>query len=190
MQEAIWYAVPMLGIPIFYDQYSVKFNIILFSLYNKINKLNLGNQNVHNAVDKGIAEVLYASNLTLEKICEKILLMMSNPKYKRKIQIFSNAFRDQKESPLQRAVWWIEWAMRNPSVFNGYEQDLNFLQIESVDVISFLTVVCGFLLYVTIFLVKNLCRIIFCCKATHTKRVAKKKHKNNPKQLKIHALLR
>lgn len=120
---------------------------------------------MHKAVDKGIAEVLYVSDLTLESICEKILLLMSNPKYREKMQKFTNGFRDQKETPLQRAVWWIEWSIRNPDVFEKYEQDLNFLQIESVDVISFLTVVCGFLLYVLIFLLKHCCRILFCCKS-------------------------
>lgn len=114
-------------------------------------------------MDKGIAEVLYIKDLTLDNICEKILLMMTNPKYKKKIQIFSNAFRDQKETPLQRAIWWIEWAMRNQigNVFEGYGGDLNFLQIESVDVISFLTVACGFLIYVTFFIAKKCFRCIF-----------------------------
>lgn len=92
--------------------------------------------------------------------------MTSNPKYKENIKILSKVFRDQKETPLERAVWWIEWVMRNPfrNVFEGYGQDLNFLQIESVDVISFLTIVCGFLVYVIILITWKCFRIIFGCR--------------------------
>ncbi|KAG4078371.1 hypothetical protein HA402_013081 [Bradysia odoriphaga] len=125
-QEAIWHGVPMLGIPMFFDQYS----------------------NIHKAVDKGIAEVLYVSDISIENLCEKILLMTMNPKYKEKIRIYSNAFRDQKETPLERAVWWIEWTMRHPvqTVLQGYGRDLNFFQIESMDVIGFVTIVIGLLI--------------------------------------------
>ncbi|KAJ6636848.1 UDP-glucosyltransferase 2 [Pseudolycoriella hygida] len=120
-QEAIWHGVPMLGIPIFFDQYS----------------------NIRKAVDKGIAEVLYIKDLTLENICDKISLLMFHPKYKENIEIYSNAFRDRMETPMQRAIWWIQWAMRQPrrKVYNGNEKILNFLQIESVDVIGFLIII-------------------------------------------------
>ena len=120
-------------------------------------------------MDKGVAEVLYVKDLTVENIYVKILLMMSNPKYKKKIQMLSERFRDQKETPLQRAVWWIEWTIRNPirNDFDGPKEDLNFLQIESVDVISFLTIVCGILLYVSVKITtcmtrKCLSRILRC----------------------------
>lgn len=102
-------------------------------------------------------------DLSLDNICEKVLLMMSNPKYKEKIQIYSNAFRDQKETPLQRAIWWIEWTMRhsNENVFEGRGKDLNFLQIESVDVIGVLTIVSGLWFCVVLFLTRKCFRVIF-----------------------------
>lgn len=117
-------------------------------------------QNIHKAVDKGIAEVLYIKDLSLENICEKILLMMSNPKYEQKLEIYSKAFRDQKETPIQRAIWWIEWTMRHPVeiIFDGYGKHLHFLQIESVDVICFLTLVVVLVLCLIMFLtVKCIC---------------------------------
>lgn len=109
-------------------------------------------------MDKGIAEVLYITDLSLDNICAKILLMMSSPKYKEKIQIYSKAFRDQKETPLERAVWWIEWSMRHPLgiVFEGCGKNLNLLQIESVDVIVSLTIAGGLSFCVIMFLMKKL----------------------------------
>lgn len=114
-------------------------------------------------MDKGIAEVLYIKDMSLENICEKILLMMSNPKYKKNIEIYSSAFRDRKETPLQRAVWWIEWTMRHSAGFflDKYGKNLNFLQIESVDVIGFLSVFAGLSLCAIVFLTKKCIRILF-----------------------------
>lgn len=30
----------------------------------------------------------------------------------------SKAFRDQKETPIERAMWWMEWILRNPNSKN------------------------------------------------------------------------
>lgn len=159
-QEAIWHAVPMLGIPMFFDQYSV-------SRCDKINykqkKNLLRNQNVHKAVDRGIAEVLYVNNLSIENLCEKILHMMMNPKYKEKIRIYSDAFRDQKETPLERAIWWIEWTMRHPvkNIFQSDGNSLHFFENESMDVIGFLTIVVALLICAIVLLVIKCCRCAF-----------------------------
>lgn len=114
-------------------------------------------------MDKGIAEVLYITDLSTDNICEKILLMMSTRKYKEKILIYSKAFRDRKETPLQRAIWWIEWTMRHASenVFDGYGKNFNFLQIESVDVIGLLTMVVGLSLGLAVFVMRNCFRVLF-----------------------------
>ncbi len=119
----------------------------------------MSNQNIHKAVDKGIAEVLYIKDLSLDNICEKILLMMSNPTYNEKIRKYSTAFRDRMETALERAIWWIEWTMRHPTGIVFEEKKLNFLQIESVDVISFLTITFGLFLAVVMLLIRKCFRI-------------------------------
>ena len=55
----------------------------------------------------------------------------------------SRALHDQKESPKQRATWWVEYAIRNKGAphmtYSG--KRLHFLQYIMVDVMLFLVVV-------------------------------------------------
>lgn len=113
-----------------------------FQTYDVNNKLILL-QNIHRSVDKGIADFIYLNDLTKESLHEKLNSTLTNSKFQENIQIASRAFKDQKEKPLERAIWWIEWAIRNPNVshYKGLGQSLNFLQIESADVYAFLTII-------------------------------------------------
>lgn len=157
-QEAIWHGVPMLGIPIFADQFSVTFYV-----FNQVNHKIYFFQNIHKSVDKGIAEVLYFSDLTKENLYEKLHLMLTDSKFQDNIKITSKAFKDQKETPLERAVWWIEWAIRNPKVghFKGNGQNFNFLQIESVDVYAFLTIIFSTIVLIQLWISFNILRCIY-----------------------------
>lgn len=46
--------------------------------------------------------------------------MVTNPKYRENAQLRSTNFRDQKEGPLERAMWWIDYVLRN--------RDISFLK--------------------------------------------------------------
>lgn len=97
--------------------------------------------------------------------------MLSNPMYKENIKEISKCFRDQKELPLERAIWWIEWALRNPkSHIVNRSKNLNYFQIQSIDVISVLTVVSLTLMYITGIMVKKIFIFIFQCKKTENKK--------------------
>lgn len=94
-------------------------------------------------MQKGIAEQLTIKDLTSSSLTEKIEQLLSNGKYKKNIVAASKVFRDQKDTPLHRGLWWIEWALRNPDAthFKSLGSDLNFFQIQSIDVVAFLMIV-------------------------------------------------
>lgn len=48
-------------------------------------------------------------------ILNKQIIALSHFSYAKKISAMSRGFRDQKEKPLDRAMWWIEWVIRNPN---------------------------------------------------------------------------
>lgn len=88
--------------------------------------------------------------------------------YKENMKIISKFFKDQKELPLDRALWWIEWAIRNPSPVNR-GKNFNFVQIQSIDVISVLTMLTLTLFYIVMIFLKKIFLFIFSQKKVTNK---------------------
>lgn len=65
-----------------------------------------------------------------------------------KVKLVSKRFRDQPERPVDRAVWWIEYVMRNPNPehLRSPVLKMGFVAGNSYDVLVFVYVV------VTVFL--------------------------------------
>lgn len=71
----------------------------------------------------------------------------------------SQRFKDQKEKPLERAIWWVEWILRNPQPnhIQSPVKHLGFIRANCLDIYS----AAGLVLFTTIFM---LCKIITICK--------------------------
>lgn len=113
---------------------------------------------------KGIAEEVTAKELSATKLTEKLRLLLSDQKYKNNAIAASKVFRDQKETPLERGLWWIEWALRNPDAvhFRSSASDFSFFEMQSIDVIAFLTVVLVIIVLAVVVLLRKLLKLILC----------------------------
>lgn len=70
--------------------------------------------------------------------------LLGNTSYTLAAQKRSRNFQDQKEKPIDRALWWIDYIVRNPDVSflkNSQLEGMNYVTKHSIDVITFLTVV-------------------------------------------------
>ncbi|XP_053686887.1 UDP-glucosyltransferase 2-like [Sabethes cyaneus] len=93
-QDAIWYGVPMIGIPLAVTQY----------------------RNINYGVKQGVAKRLSFADIEAGLLKSAIEEVMTNVSFLENTQLMSKTFHDQPDNPLDRAIWWIEWVVRNPHV--------------------------------------------------------------------------
>ncbi|XP_017040218.1 UDP-glucosyltransferase 2 [Drosophila ficusphila] len=142
--ESIYFGKPILGLPVFYDQHL----------------------NVQRAKQAGYglnADLWSANASELTSLIQELL---SNPSYAEAAQIKSKLFRDQKETALERAIWWTEYVLRHKgaSHLRCASKDLHFIQLHGLDTWGLLIAVAllSILIFVTAlnYLVRGLGYII------------------------------
>ncbi|XP_022597517.1 UDP-glucuronosyltransferase 2C1-like [Seriola dumerili] len=123
IQEAIYHGVPVVGLPVFFDQYD---NLLRLKERGGAKLLTLA------TVDKG--------NNFLEAIEE----VLTEPSYRMNMQRLSRLHRDQPMKPLDTALFWIEFVMRHKGAAHLRTESyrLPWYSYHSVDVVlSFLATV-------------------------------------------------
>lgn len=100
----------------------------------------------------GIAEAIDFQTVTTAEVKIKIRKVLEDPKYTANIKKLSKRFRDQKEKPIDRAVWWIEWLLRNPDsdYLKSPVMRIGYIVGNSHDLIAFITLVVIVISFVTI----------------------------------------
>ncbi|XP_075209740.1 UDP-glucuronosyltransferase 2C1 [Chanos chanos] len=146
VQEAIYHGVPVLGIPLFFDQFD--------------NLLRLR--------EKGGAKILELSELngrTFEKALKDLL---SDPSYRENMQELSSLHKDQPMKPLDHAVFWIEYVMRNKGAAHLRSEfhKMPWYSYHSLDVIVVLLTAVAVIVFAIVALVKFL-----CCKVCYRQKV-------------------
>lgn len=132
-QEATWYGKPMVGIPFFVDQKRTM---------NKLKQL-------------GIAVEVDFRTLHIEDFKKAILTVLEVPSYAENSKKVSKLFQDKPERILDKAIWWIEYAMRNPTApqFDPTSLKIGWFAAGSFDVLFTVIIV----LSAFVFLVKKVC---------------------------------
>jgi glucuronosyltransferase len=93
-QESMWHGKPLICIPFFGDQF----------------------RNSGRAIHFGAAVKLNFQDITVENLKQLILEVLENSSYTENAERISKNFRDKSEKPLERAIWWIEYVLRNPNL--------------------------------------------------------------------------
>ncbi|XP_041494732.1 UDP-glucuronosyltransferase 2B1-like, partial [Microtus oregoni] len=147
--EAIYHGIPIAGIPLFADQ----------------------PDNINHMVAKGAAIRVDFSTLSTTKLLTALRTVINDPSYKENAMRLSRIQHDQPMKPLDRAVFWTEYAMhhRGAKHLCPALHDLAWFQYHSLDVIGFLLACVA----AVVFIITKCC--LFCCHKTGNKGKKKKK---------------
>ncbi|XP_029400880.1 uncharacterized protein LOC110330325 [Mus pahari] len=145
--EAMYHGIPIVGIPLFADQHD----------------------NINHIVAKGAAVKVDFETMSTTDLLAALKTVINDPFYKENALRLSRIHHDQPMKPLDRAVFWIEYVMRNKGAkhLRPALHDLSWFQYHSLDVIGFL-LVC---VVAVVFIIAKCC--LFCCHKTAN--VGKKK---------------
>ncbi|XP_044019341.1 uncharacterized protein LOC122859724 [Aphidius gifuensis] len=132
-QEAVAHGVPMIGVPLFCDQYT---NIDLY-------------------VQKNIAIRLEHKEITEQKLDFALREILENPMYRINAKKLAIKFRDRPASPLDTACFWIEYigrhgknALRSPTL------DLAWWQVQLLDVYAAILFIITMIIIILVILIK------------------------------------
>ncbi|XP_035666856.1 UDP-glucuronosyltransferase 2B33-like [Branchiostoma floridae] len=119
--EAMYHGVPLVGMPLFLDQFD----------------------NIARMVARGMGVSLDIHKVTSKEVYRAISTVISDPSYKEKANQISTHLRDQPQSPMERAVWWIEHVIKHGGLphLRSRAPELPFYQYYLLDVIALIVAV-------------------------------------------------
>ncbi|XP_078594791.1 UDP-glucuronosyltransferase 1-2-like [Branchiostoma floridae x Branchiostoma japonicum] len=146
--EAMFHGVPMVRVPAFAEQHG----------------------NSDNLETLGTGVTLDIFTMTSDDLYEAIMEVANNKTYKSAAMRLAQLQRDQPQSPMDRAVWWIEHVIRHGGLphLKSAARHLSLLQYHLLDVAALLCVA-GVVVVLVLWLCCRCCCRVLCGKKTTAK---------------------
>ncbi|XP_075230316.1 UDP-glucosyltransferase 2-like [Lycorma delicatula] len=135
-QEAVNYGVPLISIPLFYDQ---EWNAI-------------------KSFQEEAGLVVNFFEITYDKIYQALKELLTNDKYKRNMERLSTISKDKPMKNEETLTWWVEYVIRHKGAphLRPAVQDLYWFQYTLLDIIAFILLLFFVFIYLIYFIVKKL----------------------------------
>ncbi|KAK0175125.1 hypothetical protein PV327_008904 [Microctonus hyperodae] len=155
-QEAVVHGVPMIGFPIFGDQYT----------------------NIQTYVNKKIAIALNHREITGDILTDAVKTVLYDPTYRKNIKTLSALFNDRPMAAMDTAIYWVEYAARRGNILKSPATNLTWWQYYLIDVYATILFVILFVLFVVKLILKFLFKIVCSRKSNEAKMSIEKNKKN------------
>ncbi|XP_035859431.1 UDP-glucuronosyltransferase 2B4-like isoform X3 [Sander lucioperca] len=141
VQETIYHGVPVVGLPLFFDQAD----------------------NLSRIKAKGGAVIVDIAELDRHMFADALMTALYNSSYRENMQKLSRLHRDQPLKPLDQAVFWIEYVIRHKGARHLQTQSnkMSWFVYNSVDVLAALLAVALLITFTCISIVRLLWRFVF-----------------------------
>ena len=122
---------------------------------------------ISHTISLGVGSKVDFKTLTVENFKQSILSIVDNPKVAKNSARISKLFKDKPQKPLDKAVWWVDYVIRNPDLDNikSPTLKLGFLATYSLDIIFAFVVIS----FVFLYAIRKLFMKIFCKKNSKRK---------------------
>ncbi|XP_021163163.2 UDP-glucuronosyltransferase 2C1 [Fundulus heteroclitus] len=146
VQEAIYHGVPVVGLPLFFDQ----------------------PDNLSRVRAKGAAVIVDIAMLDRHIFKEALMAVIYNSTYGNTMRTLSKLHKDQPMKPLDQAVFWIEYVMRHKGArhLQTHSHKMSWFVYSSVDVFAALLAAALLATLIWIAVVRFLWRTIFSGRKT------------------------
>uniref|UniRef100_W5NN56 UDP-glucuronosyltransferase n=1 Tax=Lepisosteus oculatus TaxID=7918 RepID=W5NN56_LEPOC len=141
VQEAIYHGIPVLGLPLLFDQYD----------------------NLLRLKGKGAAKILEINKVKSNTFLQALLEVLNDPSYQMNMKKLSSLHWDQPIRPLDNAAFWIEYVIRHKGAAHLHSESykMPWYTYHSVDVIMFLLAAVFVFIMITIAVIKFICHRIY-----------------------------
>ncbi|XP_050524531.1 UDP-glycosyltransferase UGT5-like isoform X1 [Daktulosphaira vitifoliae] len=122
--DALYSGVPIMGIPMFADQFS----------------------NMNYIIEKGCGKHLEYDMINEDVVYNKIIDMLSDKRYSTNAKRLSTLFKDRQNNPLQEALFWIEYVAK----YGGHllkPSELPWYLLFSMDIIILISIIFTMVIY-------------------------------------------
>ncbi|XP_032906120.1 UDP-glucuronosyltransferase 2C1-like [Amblyraja radiata] len=138
--EAIYHGVPVIGMPLIFDQFD----------------------NVVRLESRGAAKVINVATMHSTDLLQALNEVINDASYGDNMKRLTALHRDQPESPMERAVFWIEYVARHKGAghLRSESHRLPWYAYHCVDVMIFLLSVLLLLIVLVVGTLKKLCHVV------------------------------
>ncbi|CAD7078253.1 unnamed protein product [Hermetia illucens] len=156
--ESEYHGVPMVGTPLFADQFS----------------------NMDAVQKAGHGLTLGKGKITAENLKSTVEEVLHNPTYRNKVQAFSRIYRDRPMSPRDTAAYWIEYVIRHRGAkhMQSPAVHMNFIQLYGLDVFGFLFAIFSVIFKTLAFMFRKVIHLLFGIKCSNQNKNSSKQKKN------------